>query len=158
MATRIRASGGLADGLLARRGRSSASMRKPAERQSAKRRQLQTLRAYVLGGAELDSNGRILVRLAHIAVERLEVEVQLAQVLGLEAIHLQLDRHQAVQPPVEEQQSSAKSRPPTWSGNSDPTKQKSRPNSMRKVRSWPSSPRCRSASLWSAGKPRNSSA
>jgi hypothetical protein len=44
------------------------------------------------------------VRFAHVTVQRFQVEVQLAQVLGLEAVHLQLDGHQAVQAAVEKQQ------------------------------------------------------
>lgn len=44
------------------------------------------------------------MRLAGVAVQRFEVEVELAQVLGLEPVYLQLDRHQAVQATVEEQQ------------------------------------------------------
>ena len=44
------------------------------------------------------------MRLAHVPVERLQVELQLAEVLGLELLNLQLERDQAVQRPVEEQQ------------------------------------------------------
>jgi hypothetical protein len=44
------------------------------------------------------------VGLAHVAVQRFEVEAELAQVFRLEPIHLQLDCHEAVQAPVEEQQ------------------------------------------------------
>ncbi len=51
---------------------------------------------------------------------------------------------------------AAKSMWPTCTGNSEPTKQKSRPSSIRKALSLASRPWCRSDSLWSSGKPRNS--
>ena len=44
------------------------------------------------------------MRLAHVAAQRFKVEIQLAQVLGLEPIHLELDGHEAVQTPMEEQE------------------------------------------------------
>ena len=43
-------------------------------------------------------------KLARVAVEGFEVEPQLAQVLGLETAHLQLDGDQAIEAPVKEQQ------------------------------------------------------
>ena len=44
------------------------------------------------------------MRLARVAVEGFEVEAQLAQVLGLETVHLQLDGDQAVEATMKEQQ------------------------------------------------------
>ena len=44
------------------------------------------------------------MRLAHVAVQRFEVEVQLAKVLGRKRSDLEFDRHQAVQTSVEEKQ------------------------------------------------------
>ena len=58
----------------------------------------------ILGGAEQEADGRIFVDLADIAIERFEVELQLAQVFRLEATHLQFDGDQAVQLPVKEEQ------------------------------------------------------
>ena len=45
-----------------------------------------------------------LVRLLHVAVEGLQVEVELAEVLGLELADLQLEGDQAIEPSVEEEQ------------------------------------------------------
>src|SRR6266545_3069275 len=44
------------------------------------------------------------MRLAVIAVEGFEIEPKLAQVLRFEAVHLQLDGHQAVEPSMKKQQ------------------------------------------------------
>jgi hypothetical protein len=44
------------------------------------------------------------VQLAHVTVQRFKVEVQLAQVPGLEPVHLEFDGHKAVQAPMEEQE------------------------------------------------------
>ncbi len=53
------------------------------------------------------------MRLTLIAIQRLQIKIELAQVLGLEATNLQFDRYQAVEATVEDSKSSAKSRPPT---------------------------------------------
>ena len=58
----------------------------------------------VLAGAQQDADGRALVRLADIAVKRLQIELQLAEMLGLELADLEFDCDQAVQVAVEEQQ------------------------------------------------------
>jgi hypothetical protein len=83
------------------------------------------------------ANGWVFVRLACISVQGFETKIQLAQVLGFETIHLQLDREQTVQAAMKNTKSSAKSRPPTCTGNFEPTKQKSRPSSIKKLRNWP---------------------
>ena len=88
----------------------------------------------VLAGAEQHADRRALVRLADVAVEGLQVELQLAEVLGLELADLELDGDQAVQAAVEEEQVEGEVLPPTWSGTSLPMKQKSRPSSVRKRR------------------------
>ena len=58
----------------------------------------------VLAGAEKDADGRSFVRLADVTVESLQVEFQLAEVLGLELTDLELDGDQAAQAAMEEQQ------------------------------------------------------
>ena len=58
----------------------------------------------VLRGAEQHADGRPLVRLLHVAVEGLQVELELAEVLGLELVDLQFEGDQAVERPVEEEQ------------------------------------------------------
>ena len=58
----------------------------------------------VFGGAQQHADGRLLVRLLHVAVEGFQVELELAQVLGLELDDLEFERDQAVEGPVEEQQ------------------------------------------------------
>src|SRR5207302_481865 len=58
----------------------------------------------VLRGAEKHADGRSLVRLANVPVERLQIELQLAEVRGLELLDFQLEGDQAIQPSVEEQQ------------------------------------------------------
>ena len=58
----------------------------------------------VLGGAEEHADRRLLVRLLHVPVERLQVELQLTQVLGLELHHLELEGDQGIEGPVEEEQ------------------------------------------------------
>jgi len=58
----------------------------------------------VLRRAQQDADRRSLVRLLHIAVERLEVKVQLPEVCGLELADLELEGDQAGQAPVEEHQ------------------------------------------------------
>ena len=45
-----------------------------------------------------------LVALAYIAVEGFEVELELAEVLGLELVHLQLDSDETVQSAMEEEE------------------------------------------------------
>ena len=58
----------------------------------------------VLGGAEQQADGWVFVGLADIAVKGFEVEVEFAEVLGLEAGDLEFDGDEAVQPAVEEEQ------------------------------------------------------
>jgi hypothetical protein len=57
----------------------------------------------ILACSQQYADRRVLVRLLHVPVQRLQVERKLAQVLWLEASDLQLDGHQAVQPTMEEQ-------------------------------------------------------
>ena len=111
----------------------------------------------ILASAQQHPDGRVLVRLSDISIQRLDVEGELAQVLGLEAADFQFDGHKAVQTAVEEQQIEGEIPAAYLNRNSDPTKQKSRPNSMRKSRSRCRRPACKSASEWPAGSPRNSS-
>lgn len=49
------------------------------------------------------SSGRPLVGFLHVAVERLQIELHLAEVLGLELVALQVDGHQTIECPVEEE-------------------------------------------------------
>src|ERR1700685_40324 len=56
------------------------------------------------------------MRLLHVAVERCEIEIQLTKVLGLETVDLQLNVHQAIQAPVEEQQVDLEIRPANLDG------------------------------------------
>ena len=58
----------------------------------------------VLGGAEEHPDGRPLVRLLHVPVEGLQVELQLTKMFGLELDDLELESDQGVERPVEEQQ------------------------------------------------------
>lgn len=58
----------------------------------------------ILRRAQQHANGWVFVSLAHIAVEGFEVEIELAQVLGFETVHLELDGNQTVQAAVKEQQ------------------------------------------------------
>ena len=83
---------------------------------------------------------------ADVAIERFQVEIQLAEVFRLKLTHLQLNRDQAVETAVEEEQIQRESRPPTCNGYSEPVEQKSRPNSISKPRRFSRSARCRSAS------------
>lgn len=53
------------------------------------------------------------MRLTLIAIQCFQIEIELAQVLRLEAADFQFDRDQAVEAPMENSRSSAKSRPPT---------------------------------------------
>jgi hypothetical protein len=65
----------------------------------------------VLRGAKQDADGGAFVWFAHVAVERFEVELQFAQMLGLKLVDLELDGHEAVEPPVEEEQIQLKVAP-----------------------------------------------
>ena len=58
----------------------------------------------VLASAQQHAQCRILMRLADAAVQRLQIETQLPQIFGLEAPDLQFDRHQAVEPAMEEKE------------------------------------------------------
>ena len=57
----------------------------------------------VLSLAEDDADGGILPLLPHLAVERSQIELHLADKLRLELTHLELDGDQALQPSMEEQ-------------------------------------------------------
>jgi hypothetical protein len=94
----------------------------------------------ILAGAEQHADGGVFVGLFRIAVEGFEIEAELAEVFRLEAPTLSSMATRQFRPRWKKRRSSAKSRPPTWSGNSVPMKQKSRPSSMRKSRSWSSRP------------------
>src|SRR2546423_581116 len=58
----------------------------------------------ILRRAEQDADGRGLVGLADVAVQGLQIELQLAQVLRLELVHLELERDQAVQAAMKKEQ------------------------------------------------------
>src|SRR4029079_7974163 len=77
-------------------------LRDERRRQRAAQRVLDDLR--VLRRAQEQPDRWPLVGLANLAVERLEIERQLAHVLGPELADLQLHRHQADEPTVEEEQ------------------------------------------------------
>ena len=71
----------------------------------------------VLRGAEQHADGRPLVRLPHVPVERLQVELQLAEMRGLELLDLQLEGDQGSSSArLKNSRSISKSRPPTWIG------------------------------------------
>lgn len=50
----------------------------------------------VLAGAQEKSDCEVLVRLVHVSVEAFGIEIELAQVLGFEAVDRELDDHQAI--------------------------------------------------------------
>ena len=58
----------------------------------------------VLARAQQQADRQVLVGFADVAVEGLEIQAQLAQVLRFEPADLQLDGDQGVEAPVEEQQ------------------------------------------------------
>ncbi len=58
----------------------------------------------VLGGAEENADRRLLMRFLHVPVEGLQVELELAEMFGLELDDLQLESDQAIEGPVEEEQ------------------------------------------------------
>ncbi len=58
----------------------------------------------ILGRAQEHADGRLLVRLLHVAVEGLQVELEFAQVLRLELDDLEFKRDQAVECAIEEEQ------------------------------------------------------
>lgn len=58
----------------------------------------------VLGGAEQEADGGILVGFADVGIEGFEVEFEFAEVFGLEAVDLEFDGDEAVQATVEEEQ------------------------------------------------------
>jgi hypothetical protein len=58
----------------------------------------------VPGGAEQHTDGRALVGFFDVPVQGLQVELELPQVLWLEAAHLQLDSDQAAQSPMKEEE------------------------------------------------------
>jgi hypothetical protein len=58
----------------------------------------------VLGRAQQNAERWPLVRLLHVAVQRLEIEFQLAEVLGLELANFQFYGDQGIKRPVEEEQ------------------------------------------------------
>jgi len=66
----------------------------------------------VLCGAEQDAHGRVLMRLAYVAVEGFEVEFQFAEVLGLKLVHLQLKGDEAVEGAVEKEEVYGEIAPP----------------------------------------------
>ena len=70
----------------------------------------------VLGGAKENADRGLLMRLSHVAVERLQVELQFAVMFGLELDDLELEGDQAIEPRLKKTRSRAKSLPPTWMG------------------------------------------
>jgi hypothetical protein len=57
----------------------------------------------ILGRTKQNTDGRLLVRLLHVAVEGLQVELEFAQVFRLELNHFEFEGHKAVERPVEEE-------------------------------------------------------
>ena len=57
----------------------------------------------IFGGAQQHTDGRTLVGLAHIPVERFQVELEFPEILRLEAVGFEFNRHQAVQAAMEEE-------------------------------------------------------
>ena len=57
----------------------------------------------VLRRAQKYADRRVFMGFAVIAIEGFEIELQLAEILGLEAVYLQLDRNQTVEPSVKKQ-------------------------------------------------------
>jgi len=60
------------------------------------------------------------VWLADVSIQRFEVEVELAEMLGLKSVDLQLDGDEAIQPAVKEQKVQRKVAAAYWIGNSEP--------------------------------------
>ena len=58
----------------------------------------------VLGSAQQHADGRTFVGFAHVAIKGFEIEFQLAEVRGLEFVDLQLERDEALQLAVIEEQ------------------------------------------------------
>ena len=58
----------------------------------------------VLAGAEQHADGRTFVGLAHVAVEGFEIEIHFAELLRLKFFDLEVERDQALQPAMIEQQ------------------------------------------------------
>ena len=58
----------------------------------------------ILAGAEQNADGWLLVWLANIPIQRLQVKVQFAEKLRLELADLQFNGNQAIYPPMEEEQ------------------------------------------------------
>jgi hypothetical protein len=100
----------------------------------------------VFGGAEEHADGGTFMGLAHVAVEGFEVELQLAEVLGLELVHFQFDGDQTVQTAMEEQEIEREVPPADLDGVLRTDKAESRPNSVMKRPRWRSNPAWRSAS------------
>ena len=111
----------------------------------------------VLRGAEQEAEGGIFVRLAVVAVEGFEVDVELAEVLRLEAAGLEFEGDEAVQPAVKKEQVEREILSADLDGilRADEAKVAAQLGEKR-PRLRTSAP-CRSASECSAGKPRNSS-
>lgn len=57
----------------------------------------------IFAGADKENDRRLFVQLLNVAIKRLEVERELAQVLRLAAPYCELDSHEAGQPAVEEE-------------------------------------------------------
>ena len=53
--------------------------------------------------AEDDADGRVLILLPHLSIQRRQIELHLADELGLEVAHFELDGHQTAQASVEQQ-------------------------------------------------------
>lgn len=94
------------------------------------------------------------MRLPNIAIQRFEVEAKLAQMLRFKASDLEFESDQRVQTAMKEQEIIAKSRPPTWMGNSDLMKQKSRSSSIKKLPEFGQEPEVQSASVGWAATPK----
>jgi predicted nuclease of restriction endonuclease-like (RecB) superfamily len=72
------------------------------------------------------------------------------------APHKSSNATRQLRPRWKKSKSSAKSRSLTCKGYCEPTKQKSQPNSIKNSLSFSRRARCRSASAWRCGRPRNS--
>ena len=58
----------------------------------------------ILRGTQQYADRRLLVRFLNVPVERFQIELQLAEIFGLELVDFQLDGHQTIERPIEKEQ------------------------------------------------------